>query len=415
MIDVEEPENSTPAKRRADRLNTEMTIFCSDHYLCDLYEGEEMRQIHLSLKPWWSELKPDPSTESIVTFTNEEKEQMRKFTNRSYVLDKATRCQVWLSLVDIILAYIYDVRTTEGEHNVESAWTIRKLSGTLSWLETYHSLPEVLVSFGRRLLCYPLYRHFSLITTAIQDAAHIFQGGKAFVLKCLLAIHKIFRSNEPAYILNDLYITDYCVWIQRVKSKHIVALAEALGKADLQKNDLDLELQILEDAAKLVVEEEHEERLKTKNPKQPKDKDESSSSEDDEESSSSEDHDSASEEAEEGEEQKSVLDGLAMTSPHSQELTHGESLIQELGERLEVELRIREDMPQINVHSSGTVREEEVEGLSKTDDSQLPEGLNEMKIAKAASNSDLIGHQLCNLRIVNTEDLDSDDEDETNQ
>lgn len=41
--------------------------------------------------------------------------------------------------------------------------------------------------------------------------------GKACVLKCLLDVHKVFRENEPAYILNDLYISDYCVWIQRVK------------------------------------------------------------------------------------------------------------------------------------------------------------------------------------------------------
>lgn len=41
--------------------------------------------------------------------------------------------------------------------------------------------------------------------------------GKACVLKCLLDVHKVFRGNEPAYILNDLYVTDYCVWIQRLK------------------------------------------------------------------------------------------------------------------------------------------------------------------------------------------------------
>lgn len=46
------------------------------------------------------------------------------------------------------------------------------------FFQTYHSLHEVLVSFGRRVLCYPLYRHFSLITTAVQDAAHIFQSGE---------------------------------------------------------------------------------------------------------------------------------------------------------------------------------------------------------------------------------------------
>lgn len=41
--------------------------------------------------------------------------------------------------------------------------------------------------------------------------------GKAAVLKCLLDIHKIFMESDPAYILNDLFITDYCIWIQKVK------------------------------------------------------------------------------------------------------------------------------------------------------------------------------------------------------
>ncbi|KAF7711405.1 protein SHQ1 homolog [Silurus meridionalis] len=419
VIDVEDPENSTPAKRRADRLNSETTIFCTDHYLCDLYEGEEMRQVHLSFKPWWSELKPDLDAETIVSFTDEEKEQMRKFTNRSFALDKASRYHVWLSLVDIILAYIYDVRTTEGEHNVESAWTIRKISGTLSWLETYHTLHEVLVSFGRRVLCYPLYRHFSLITTAMQDAAHIFQGGKAFVLKCLLAIHKIFRSNEPAYILNDLYITDYCVWIQRVKSKHMVALAEALRKAELHKNDLDLELQILEEAAELVIEEEQEEQIKSrkeeeegvnKHMKECEEEGESnSSSEEEEENSSSsgdeeDDLDSSVPKSEE-EERKRVPD-----EPWSQEHEHGENLIEQLGERLEEELRIREDVSEIPIPSSSTEREREaeVEGLRKTVDSQLPVALDGVQIPKAASDAE---HRQRTVRILSTEELDSDDED----
>ncbi|KAJ4926587.1 hypothetical protein JOQ06_014337 [Pogonophryne albipinna] len=178
-------------------------------------------------------LQPESSFRSAasVSFTDGEKEQLRKFTNRSYLLDKASRNQVWLSLVDILLTYSYEVRSTEGEHNVESPWTIRKLSGTLCWLEsqgstyfrlrsglkTYSSLQDVLVSFGRRVLCYPLYRHFSMVSTAVRDTTKILQSGKAGVLKCLLDIHKVFRENDPAYILNDLYITDYCTWIQRVK------------------------------------------------------------------------------------------------------------------------------------------------------------------------------------------------------
>ncbi|XP_016398762.1 protein SHQ1 homolog [Sinocyclocheilus rhinocerous] len=219
VIDLKDPDNTAPELRRHNRLEAETTIFCADHYMVNLYEDEEEIRNLLKFKPWWRELSLDPSAHSdtSITFTEEEKEQMRKFTNCSYLLDKKARVHICLGLVDIILAYVYDVRTTEGEHNVESAWTIRKLSGTLSWLETYHSVQDVLVSFGRRTLYYPLYRHFSLITRAVKDVACIFQSGKACVLKCLLAIHKIFRENDPAYILNDLYITDYCIWIQRVK------------------------------------------------------------------------------------------------------------------------------------------------------------------------------------------------------
>lgn len=70
----------------------------------------------------WIDLNLSIFLSVAVTFTDGEKEQMRKFTNRSYVLDKTTRYHVWLSLVDVILAYVYDVRTTEGEHNVSAAF-----------------------------------------------------------------------------------------------------------------------------------------------------------------------------------------------------------------------------------------------------------------------------------------------------
>lgn len=257
VIDVENPDGTTAAERRQQRLDAETTIFCHDHYLADLFEDEQIQGL-LKFCPWWEKLNPDSTQEggAAVSFTDDDKEQLRKFTNRSFVLGRRARQQVWLSLVDILLAYCYDVRTTEGEHSVESPWTIRKLSGTLCWLETYSSLQEVLVSFGRRALCYPLYRHFSLVTSAVRDTARICQSGKACVLKCLLAIHKIFRENDPAYILNDLYITDYCVWIQRVKSAKVTALADPLRNISLGKNDLELELEVLETAAELVEEEE---------------------------------------------------------------------------------------------------------------------------------------------------------------
>ncbi|KAM6947165.1 protein SHQ1 homolog isoform 2-T2 [Lycodopsis pacificus] len=261
VTDVKNPEGTTAAERRQGRLHAEASAFSPDHYLADLFEDAEIKGL-LKFRPWWE--KPSPSTEqeeeeAAVSFTDDEKEQLRKFTNRSYLLDKTSRRQVWLGLVDVLLAYCYEARSTEGEHNVESPWTIRKLSGTLCWLETYSSLQDVLVSFGRRVLCYPLYRHFAMASAAVRDTTKILQSGRAGVLRCLLDIHRVFRENDPAYILNDLYITDYCVWIQRVKSKKMSALAVTLQKASLRKKDLELELEELEEAATMVAEEEEEE------------------------------------------------------------------------------------------------------------------------------------------------------------
>ncbi|XP_054640900.1 protein SHQ1 homolog isoform X2 [Dunckerocampus dactyliophorus] len=259
VIDVKNPDGLTVAKRRQERLIAEASAFSPDHYLADLFEDDEIKRL-LKFQPWWTKHSPSPEHEgeAAILFSDEEKEQLRKFTNRSYLLDKTSRYQVWLSLVDILLAYSYEVRSTEGDYNVEAPWTIRKLSGTLCWLETYSSLQEVLVSFGRRVLCYPLYRHFAMVSAAIRDTALMLQSGKACVLKCLLDIHKVFRQNDPAYILNDLYTTDYCIWIQRIKSQKLPALAATLQKASLEKKDLDLEIEELEEAATMVVGDEED-------------------------------------------------------------------------------------------------------------------------------------------------------------
>ncbi|XP_061474588.1 protein SHQ1 homolog isoform X2 [Rhineura floridana] len=269
VIDIKNPDLTPAAERREKRLAAEVAKFDPDHYLADFFDDKTVRHL-LKYEPWWVKAygkkmkaqESSPWNESnqtaLVSFTEDEKEQLRKFTNRTFLLDKRTCHQVYLSLVDILLAYCYEIYATEGEKNVESPWNIRKLSSTLCWLESFTSILEVLISFGRRVLCYPLYRHFSLVTRALNDAVMILQLGKSAVLKCLLDIHKIFRENDPAYILNDLYITDYIIWIQKAKSKKLAALAECVQKAELSKDKIGLELDELEAAALIVQEEEKE-------------------------------------------------------------------------------------------------------------------------------------------------------------
>ncbi|CAL8337103.1 unnamed protein product [Merluccius merluccius] len=134
VIDVRNPDATTAAERRRARREAEALDFSSDHYLSDLFEDDVVQGL-LKYSPWWTALSPSPEQEAAACFTDDEKDQLRRFTNRSYLLDKTSRQAAWLGLVDILLAYAYDQRFTEGEHTVESPWTIRKLSGTLCWLE----------------------------------------------------------------------------------------------------------------------------------------------------------------------------------------------------------------------------------------------------------------------------------------
>ncbi len=60
--------------------------------------------------------------------------------------DGAELQSTYLGLVDVLLACCYDDRTTQSEPTVESAWTVAKLSGTLSWLE----VPLRQLFIGRR-------------------------------------------------------------------------------------------------------------------------------------------------------------------------------------------------------------------------------------------------------------------------
>ncbi|NXY71079.1 SHQ1 protein, partial [Glareola pratincola] len=266
VIDLKDPDQTPVDERRRKRLAAEAAKFDPDHYLADFFEDEAIQHV-LKYRPWWvdahkkmtafkGESHQEHDTHTFVVFSDEEKEQLRKFTNKSYLLDKRSRHHAYLGLIDILLAYCYEIYVNEGDKNVESAWNIRKLSATLCWLESFTSIHDVLVSFGRRVLCYPLHRHFGLVTRAINDTVMILQLGKAVVLKCLLDVHKIFRENDPAYILNDIFITDYCIWIQKTKSKKLAVLSESLQKTTLTKSHTGFELEELEAAAVLVEEEE---------------------------------------------------------------------------------------------------------------------------------------------------------------
>lgn len=123
VAEIKNPDSTSLMERMASKTKTEKEKFNDDHYLSDLMFGDEIPRL----------LDFEFDTGSLNSFTDDERRIMKNFGNREFLLDKVEQKQIHLGLIDIIFAYCYDWRTSEGSHSVESAWNISRLSGTLSW------------------------------------------------------------------------------------------------------------------------------------------------------------------------------------------------------------------------------------------------------------------------------------------
>lgn len=74
------------------------------------------------------------------------------------------------------------------------------------------------------------------------------------LLQCLVDVHTILStSGDYRYLLNDLFVTDYCLWIQCVSDDILSWLQCELNGLVLRKNDVQLDLEEVELEAKLLT------------------------------------------------------------------------------------------------------------------------------------------------------------------
>ncbi|KAI8337346.1 SHQ1 protein-domain-containing protein [Choanephora cucurbitarum] len=150
--ELSEPERMSSEERREARVAAENERFNEDHYCMDCLNDEiqqlikyktiyakELKRVQkqktTEQKPLIQEISDvaDPQQTSLLAFTSKEEAMMRDLPRKEYLLsfEKVT----YLGLVDLLFAYSYNLRTTEGDNNVESVWCIGKISPTLSSLE----------------------------------------------------------------------------------------------------------------------------------------------------------------------------------------------------------------------------------------------------------------------------------------
>uniref|UniRef100_A0A915KE08 Protein SHQ1 homolog n=1 Tax=Romanomermis culicivorax TaxID=13658 RepID=A0A915KE08_ROMCU len=95
-------------------LRNEREKFNDEHYLADTFSSEEIDSL-LNFEPWWNTTDKDR-----VSFDNQEKDRLKDLPKRTFErFDKSIMESTLYSLVDILFAYAYNNRITEGENNVK--------------------------------------------------------------------------------------------------------------------------------------------------------------------------------------------------------------------------------------------------------------------------------------------------------
>ena len=95
------------------------------------------------------------------------------------------------------------------------------------------------------------------------DVNKILRLGIKNTLRCLLSVRKIFEvaDQSPYYLLNRLYIDDYCVWMQKpdVSDDLLKELAKEVKDTKIHRYDLNLGISAIEASALLQLESSDEE------------------------------------------------------------------------------------------------------------------------------------------------------------
>ncbi len=185
-------------------------------------------------------------------FTQRQLETMKELKVKRWILSLKEKEIVWWNAIDILLAYSYDHRTTMGEPSVESAWTVAKLSASLSCFKVFENLSDVIYSFMRRSLCYPLYRSFILSKKCLKDVYAVLKKGRHSILGIFLDLFYLFSRKGSFACLNTIWIQDICVWLQYDESIDETAknMAHQLHHFPLEKSKIGWDLEELETLAK---------------------------------------------------------------------------------------------------------------------------------------------------------------------
>lgn len=269
-----DPETTPANDRIIERLIKENIKFDPEYYAADYimekYPSEDDDKSFKGLLEWkssttrkfmkWYKGQQDISENERnkvmpVEFSKEEQEKMLNLPRKTYLVDDLYRPQLLALLISLLFAYHFDLRETEGDHNIESAWTIGKLVPQIAFLDSEISiaieenketfLRATVITSIRRALSYPLHRNYKLVLKAWDDLYYNLRGGKRFILKSLLDLKELFRYHDVYYVYDKIWLDDLCSWLisDQVTESLIRSIAHDLRKeyTSLSKTEITFE------------------------------------------------------------------------------------------------------------------------------------------------------------------------------
>uniref|UniRef100_A0A7I4YIQ6 Protein SHQ1 homolog n=1 Tax=Haemonchus contortus TaxID=6289 RepID=A0A7I4YIQ6_HAECO len=237
LVEVDDPENSLIHERSAQCAERDSKAFDAERYLLDWLDPEDALQRAIMLD-FGLKLEVDA----------DDRQRLKDFPRKRLpALSLQEQRLVSLSLIDIVFAFVYDSRINEWETCCETGWNITKLSPSLAFLCQWKSAKEAFVGGVRRSLCYPLYRNWDLSSKVVEDTKFVISRGRTALLHILCQVHGILiGSGEFRYLFNDLFITDYCLWIQSVDETVLRWLQKSVADVEIHKSDVGLDLEEIE-------------------------------------------------------------------------------------------------------------------------------------------------------------------------
>jgi len=251
LVDVPAVDGLTYRERDAAREAREAAEFSADHYLADLFSEDVAVEESLA----WA-----APAAAAAAFTREEQERLVALPRVRPLVARPDLAATHLALADLLYGQCFARRWHQGEASTEAGWLAAKLSPSLSSC-TRLATPAALVrSCVRRALTYPYCRHWRLATAVWRDVVEVLEAGTLPTIQALLHLSTTFADTPGYYIFNQLYVTDYLSWLQALPPSHLASLAAPLTKAlaALTKAQVGLELEELEEAARLTLLEEEE-------------------------------------------------------------------------------------------------------------------------------------------------------------